>query len=661
MDLINNIKYDHMKRIVNSFSFFTAALSFFCFSLTNAQVPFHKGVNLTGWFQTSSARSIQFTKFTKKDFQNIKSLGCDVIRLPISLHDMTDGSPNYKLDPLFVNFLDKAVDWAEELQIHLILDNHTFDPIAPTDPAIGNILTKVWKQMANHYKDRSNFIYYEVLNEPHGITDAVWSPIQQSVINAIRTEDTKHFIIVGPADYNSYNNLKNLPIYSDTKIIYTFHFYDPFIFTHQGASWVEPSMVPLAGVPFPYNAAKFPATPPSLKGTWVESALNDYVNSGNVAKVKEYINRVIDFRDKNNVLVFCGEFGVYINNSENVDRVNWYNEVSKYLNEKSIPWTIWDYQGGFGLFKKDSKEYFENDINVPLVQALQFNVPTQTEYVKSPLTNGFTLYDDYVGEGILGSGYTNSGTVDFYSATTPRFGNYNIYWTGVGQYESMRFDFIRDTDLSLLKEKDTLEFWVRGSTSSVKFDIRFIDTKISSSDRPWRLGKTIDNTFAKWDGEWHHIQLPLKSLDEKGSYDIDTYYNPEGKFDWTSIDLFEIVPEHQPLTGITFSFDDIKISGEKIITGIENKISSVSLSVFPNPTVNSPTIEYRLLKSGIVNLSLYNSQGQFIKKIVNDWKETGVHISRWSEEDDLPQGLYIIRLETSVGATSTKIVFIRSN
>ena len=33
-----------------------------------AQVSFNRGVNLTGWFQTSSAQQIQFTKYTKKDF-----------------------------------------------------------------------------------------------------------------------------------------------------------------------------------------------------------------------------------------------------------------------------------------------------------------------------------------------------------------------------------------------------------------------------------------------------------------------------------------------------------------------------------------------------------------------------------------------------------------
>jgi endoglucanase len=84
---------------------------------TFSQAPFSRGVNLTGWFQTSSTRQIQFTKYTKKDFQNIKNLDCDVIRLPINLFYMTNGNPDYTIDPLLFDFLDQAVNWAEDLQI----------------------------------------------------------------------------------------------------------------------------------------------------------------------------------------------------------------------------------------------------------------------------------------------------------------------------------------------------------------------------------------------------------------------------------------------------------------------------------------------------------------------------------------------------------------
>ena len=153
----------------------------------NAQdVPFSRGINLTNWFQVSSPNEIQFTMYTKKDFEQIRSLGCDVIRLPVNLHSMTSGAPDYIIDPLFYQFLDQAVNWAEELGINLILDNHTFDPAVNTDPSVGPVLIKVWSQMAGHYKNSSKHIFYEILNEPHGISDHDWNTILQQVINTIR-------------------------------------------------------------------------------------------------------------------------------------------------------------------------------------------------------------------------------------------------------------------------------------------------------------------------------------------------------------------------------------------------------------------------------------------------------------------------------------------
>ena len=135
-------------------------------------LPFSKGVNLTNWFQANSPGSIDFSKYTYEDFSDIKTLGVDVIRLPINLHSMTQGAPDYSLDPWF--FLDKVVDWAEELDLYLILDNHTFDPSDATNPQIGDILNPVWLQMAQHFNSRSDKILYEILNEPHGISRQIF-------------------------------------------------------------------------------------------------------------------------------------------------------------------------------------------------------------------------------------------------------------------------------------------------------------------------------------------------------------------------------------------------------------------------------------------------------------------------------------------------------
>ena len=347
----------------------------FLMQQTHAQTPFKHGVNLTSWFQTTSAKKIQFTKYTKKDFENVKSLGCDVIRLPINLFYMAGEKPDYKIDPLFFTYLDQAVNWAEELKIYLMIDNHTSDNLASQNPDLESILGKVWEQMASHYKSRSKYILFEVMNEPNKISTAVWCKIQQTAIDAIRKFDTKHTIVIGPSSFNTYNELSQLPVYTDKNLLYTFHFYDPFLFTHQGATWVKPSMENLANVPFPFNAGQMPTLPPELNGTWVNSLYTKYQNDGTAAKIKQLIDIAVAFRNERKVPIFCGEFGVLSKNSNDDDRVAWYTEVTKYLNEKEIPWTIWDYQGGFGLFQKGTEGRFPADLNLPMVKALGLKVP----------------------------------------------------------------------------------------------------------------------------------------------------------------------------------------------------------------------------------------------------------------------------------------------
>ncbi len=524
------------------------------------EVPFHRGVNLTGWLQAGSPREIHFTRYTSQDFANIKSLGCDVIRLPINLHAMTGGPPDYTVDPLFFYFLDQIIDWAEQLELHLILDNHTFDVTSDTDPNIGEALTPVWTQMAQRYRGRSSYLYYEILNEPHGIADATWGRIQQKVVTAIRAVDPNHTIVVTGAGWGSYKNLKYLPMRAAGNLIYSFHFYDPFVFTHQGASWVTPSMAPLAGVPFPYGVDPMPASPPELEGSWVQSSLNAYANDGTEAQVRQLIDVAVAFSRDRGVPVFCGEFGVYQPNSENHHRVYWYDLVRRYLEEQGIAWTIWDYQGGFGLFEKGTNELFEHDLNLPLVDALGLEVPEQTPFVLTPDRAGFDIYADYLALGVFDGSWLGQGMLDLYCETVPAEGDYCLRCTGLSRYNAVSFDFRPDKDLSWLAQwHSKLEFWVRGDTPGARFDVRFLDTKTGLADHPWRMGATIDETMAAWDGQWHLIQIPLSTLTERGAWD-DGWYNPQGLFDWTAVDRFEIVAEHHDFVGIQFWFDNLRIT-----------------------------------------------------------------------------------------------------
>jgi endoglucanase len=631
---------------------------------------FHRGVNLTGWMQAADAHRIQFAQYTKKDFQDIRSLGCDVIRLPLNLHAMTNGAPGYTVDPLFFLFLDSAMDWAEALGLVLILDNHSFDPSIDTDPAIGDVLVPVWKQMAAHCKNRSDRICYEVLNEPHGISDAAWNAIQQRTVEAIRTVDTTHAIVVGASGWNGYGSLGAMPQYSDAKLIYTFHFYDPFLFTHQGAGWADPSLESLAGVPFPYDPARMPPCPPDLRGTWIEnSLLYGYALDGTEKRVREALDIAASFHEKRNVPLFCGEFGVYMPHSDKKERAGWYKIVRSYLEEKGIPWTIWDYRDGFGLFEPGTAEMFEHDINTPLVEALGLDAPVQTPFAQGPDSAGFGLYSDFVMENIRESSWISEGLLDFYCDTDPVSGSACIHWSGSARYNAIVFSFRPYRDLSRLVQNGyALDFRVKGDSPASKFDVRFIDTKTTDAgDHPWRMTAVVDNKTAAWNGGWNHLSIPLEDFTEQGSWDDNAWFNPQGLFDWTDVDRFEIAAEHLDLAGMEFWFDDIRIAGPPAGIGTGGPAAIPSGFTLepnsPNPFNPATRITYGLAVECDVRITVVDAAGRLVRVLDEGRRARGPHAVSWDGLDGArlrsPGGLYICVMNAPGFRQARKMVLLR--
>ncbi len=526
---------------------------------------FSKGVNLVDWFhRADNVGRIQFTKYSKQDFVNLKAMGCDVIRFPIQMKAMTNGAPQYILDPRLFYFLDQVIDWAEEVKINLILDYHIYDASFPTPANADEELIPIWKQIASRYKDRSEYIFYEIQNEPHDIADATWNNIQKQVITAIRAIDNVHTIIVSPAGWSSCENFSLMPVYDDKNLIYTFHFYDPHIFTGQGTT--DSDFKNLTGVPFPYVSNRMPALPDALRGSYVETQYNNYPTEGTVAHVRELLDKAVAFRNERNVEVYCGEFGVNMFGSPNNDRIFWHQTVRTYLEENNIPWTIWAYQSGFGIFKEGSNELRDHDMNVALAQTLGFTVPSQSELVAEPEKQPFTIYTDYMSPQVSDVSWGNDALLDFHSDTDPKDGKFCLYWSEAGQYSRIGFDFVPDKDLSVLAQQNyQLSLYVKGNVAGTSFDIRFADTDTSEpDDYGWRMRYTIDDSKVTWDGKWHKLLIPLKTFGEYGVYD-NGWHEPNGRFDWSAIDLFEIVTESQSLKNKKLWFDQIEIVAPAVV------------------------------------------------------------------------------------------------
>lgn len=79
------------------------------------------------------------------------------------------------------------------------------------------------------------------------------------------------------------------------------------------------------------------------------------------------------------------------------------------------------------------------------------------------------------------------------------------------------------------------------------------------------------------------------------------------------------------------------------------------MSVFPNPSRNSNTLEFTLKEAGPVVVNLLNDRGILIKTLLDETKEAGTFTEKF-DLTDLEKGLYIYQIKTADGITSKKLI-----
>ena len=82
------------------------------------------------------------------------------------------------------------------------------------------------------------------------------------------------------------------------------------------------------------------------------------------------------------------------------------------------------------------------------------------------------------------------------------------------------------------------------------------------------------------------------------------------------------------------------------------------INVFPNPFNSQTTIKYSLKNSGNVNLKLYNSIGQEIMQLKNEFETAGSHEIKFTN-DKLPSGIYFLTLNIEGQTVTQKIVLTK--
>ena len=325
-----------------------------------------RGVNLSEWFaQVYDKRG--YTKEhletwnTAEDIALIKSMGFDHVRLSVNPAPLFNEREPQKIPVDYLGYLDSAVKMILDHGLVVVLDMHPesdFKTRLNTEDTFVQEFADFWRAVAQHYSTwDTERVILEILNEPEFSDRYRWLGVQVKLTAAIRQGAPKHTIIVAGARWSSDDELVFQEPVADPNVIYNFHFYEPHIFTHQGATWGEYYWHWLKGLHYPSdpeNAEQVAAlVPEEVDRLRVIRYARDHWGSG---RIEAEIQQAAAWARRRNVPLVCNEFGVFRTYSDPKDRAAWLHDVVTSLERNSIGWTMWDYSGGFGVvYKKDGK------------------------------------------------------------------------------------------------------------------------------------------------------------------------------------------------------------------------------------------------------------------------------------------------------------------
>jgi len=339
----------------------------------------HKGLNLEGCFEVgygSDASNIWMGYFNDTHFGYFEQIGVDVVRVPMQLgYFLSSQAPNYTLQQAFFDRLDEALALARKHNMSLIIDNHVwgvYDQSGYQYPC----MKKIWEQIATHCKNMGQEVIYELFNEPDGTYwHNNWHTVQGNLIQDIRAIDQNHTIIITPTNYCSIADLPTTGGYKDTNLLYSFHCYFPYEFTHQGATFSH--VASLGGkLHFPYQSGDEQWYYLVTTSQEVQDDVRNYANRGTVSALHAAFAEELNACRQRGAKLFVGEFGTaWSYGMDKQSRLNWLRNVSSYMDVNDIAWTHWDYAHDFGIINTTDPVNFTvpNDVNKDVITALGFN------------------------------------------------------------------------------------------------------------------------------------------------------------------------------------------------------------------------------------------------------------------------------------------------
>jgi len=253
------------------------------------------------------------------DFKIIADAGFDTVRIPVRWVDFSQKRVPYSIEADYLAEVKSAVDAALAADLNVILNVHTFEDLRTASSREVARVVAIWRQIATTFSAYPDDLWFEVMN--FGDDDAATGAIlagQKFAYDTIRTSNPDRIIFVNGVVAFDTAVTESTLFEGDTNIVYSVHYFEPFEFTHQTASWVEPAL------------------PGGRK--WGEGS-----DASDLVKATEEMGEIVRLAERPMMVRMFGAYeGVPIE-----ERVAYIEDVRKAFEAQDVQWCAWSFENTF--------------------------------------------------------------------------------------------------------------------------------------------------------------------------------------------------------------------------------------------------------------------------------------------------------------------------
>ena len=307
------------------------------------------------------------------DVARVKAWGFDHIRLGFD-QIVLEETPYVYRERTFRK-VDDFIGWCMKHKLNVVLNLHkavgNYCDIQEKkqlldDAELQNRFVALWLEIERRYHAFPG-LAFEILNEVRDVDPKKWNALADRTLKAIRERNPDRWVVIGSTCWNSSGRLRDLKVWDDPHVVYTFHMYGPFDFTHQRGVLQAGPLYYNRVMPYPtddverYREAGRLRNPKSKGGYEGVKAVDRQYLKGCLHGALQFVK---DHPDK---ILWNGEFGT-IRHAPRASRVAYMRDVVSICREAGIPYCVWNYLSTpndgnrFSLVDDETREFLSPEL-----------------------------------------------------------------------------------------------------------------------------------------------------------------------------------------------------------------------------------------------------------------------------------------------------------